>query len=107
MPSQKNREIARDIYDIAEDIHEFQQGDTLREKAHNACTAYQQLIVDIMIEEGYSAGIVSDVDAQVKDLNVKGHTIGFVRSKNEEELMAFDATIAQNGEYHRRRKTKV
>lgn len=107
MPNEESREVARIIYESSEDLHELQQGDTLAEKARDACTAYQQIIVDEMVEEGYAAGLVSDADAKVEDLDVRGHTVGFVKTGNGSEMIAFDATIAQNGQYHRRRKARV
>lgn len=110
MPSEKAREIALEIFDTARDLHdESDQTTPLSEKVTDKCTAYQQLITNLVTDTyGLEAGIVTDPDARVESLQESGHTIGFIKvNPDTDELVAFDATIAQNGKIHHRRQAKI
>lgn len=109
MPTSEAREIALDIFEVASELQEDGNDKTLNEKVTDKCTAYQEFIADLIKDTyGLEAGVVSDPDAQVKNLNIPGHTIGFIKvNPDTDEVVAFDATIAQNGKIHHRRKVKI
>lgn len=110
MPTEEAREIAYDIYQMSSEMQDDGDDQTpLHEKVKDACTAYQEFITDLARDTyGLEAGVVTDPDARVESLPDPGHTIGFIKvNPDTDELIAFDATIAQNGQIHHRRKAKI
>lgn len=107
-PSIEAKNIAFGITDIARELQDSQDTQKLDDLTLNRCTAFQKSITDLMNEIGIPAGIVTDPDAKVDNLNQSGHTIGFIKvSPETNELIAFDATIAQHGEENKKRRTKI
>jgi hypothetical protein len=107
MVTDEAKELARMIFEQISELHEAQESKFLQKIVHDRCTAYQDVLIEIFQQKGFQGGVIIDPDSKVKDLDRNGHSIGIVQTKHTRELVAFDATIAQNGEEHWARKAKI
>ncbi len=85
---------------LALNLHQYQQ-EPKNTRSNNRCIAFQQSIAETMQDLGFEAHVETnpdaDVDYQTKGADSpRGHAIGFIRIKNENTIIGYDASIDQS-----------